>query len=347
MKVAQLFESIAKNTTLLRGVFGASTNFGKPILKINVTFDKKVPSFSLFDEDNTTPYTIEVYKVEPRTGTRKSLGGSGVVQSFMRALPGWKDIPNREFSTFCTTEFDHAENFGDSMAILVPPDDAVLAQKTLDWNHRNYDGTDKLDLNDIGEILEILNLPPLAIETINELPNVNGKSFSKFLATLKANSNALGKFYDVKVRSDEYMKISTNEAIAIAKCIEDIVKSLDGLMGQNTFDMIDELKDYTNEHFKATGADKIHLNFLKNAFSTYVSNLAALSLYASTKFYRDVNSPRTFGISLVTPATAKAKRGELWFEGEYIMIVGGVTTMEDIIAKGKAEALKDFVKANL
>lgn len=321
MKLSELFESDeqsnlsaflkkASNAVALAGK-GHILWRGHDGLEDATRFAKEIGSI-----DNGS---IVFFHVKGRQTPRESLTGSSLFLRLTKEMPAWKDLPSREKSTFASNNSHKAAAFGQVGIVL--PFDSVNKFATIrhDFNLKPVPtpGGKRISLSDLSFEIDVM-----FHETI------------KFIRRCRSFMKNPTEFGDVPAEDYESLK-KLIEKFGLAD--SDLTAAVNMNFSLNDGDgslkreVIVGLGNYLTAVQKAIDHSEIFIALTKSAmrrvlvgFQNYF-NIHQKNLYTEIE---EVLSPDNMGIDLFNDLSSATKdmdkklTTELWFEGDYLLIIG-------------------------
>jgi hypothetical protein len=295
MKVKDLFESdnpeyqdvIDKLTELIKS--NCPNNFKSVMTgKAPVLFRGDRPAIArrIFTHDGES---FAFFAYEKKAKARNSLTMNSFVNSYIASSPAWRECPNRQFSTFCSTAFSAAGYFGRNVYLIIPFDNVrTFASVGCDWN--DIEINNKLELSDLGTAIGIL---------IDDLREILADLYYEddIMAALPANI--------VRILKDEILHKDLSENFSKAET-EKLLTYFN--IGYNFFSTAKIKIQDANASIKKFIKDYKNTFGDEDAFTFLTRELTPQKMHV--ELYQ--------GLSNLEPHDTDSP--EIWFEGQYLAI---------------------------
>jgi hypothetical protein len=232
------------------------------------------------------------YKVQQSQQNRKSLTGKSYLNLIQANSPQWKKFPPRTNSTFCTTSYDNAYEFGTPLLLL--PADSInsIATCAKDWND--------LEVGSTGRRYEVSDISGM----ISQM--------------------AWGSQKVLRVIEDDYLNIPQITKLLNKNIIDSVSQQTNSYADLMQFiDIMDNVLNYCDEHLDELENDEKVIAViprLKYLRDYIIKNFGQIP----SKWFKDNFKPEKIGCyrysSYVTSEFYETEANEVWFSGEYLLL---------------------------
>jgi hypothetical protein len=274
----------------------------------------KAPTLFRGDRDSDVGYAenaIMFFKSKPRFSPRRSLTSSSFINSYVAASVDWGMIPDRQMSAFCSTDIEHARDFGSHVFLIIPFDNVkTFASVPQDWNDLTINN--KFELTDFSDILMDLQ------SAVGRIVRKTSKEISdKFPLTVRKAFAASTLNLSMK---DNFDKSQVDELL---NAFNDIYKFLNKVEYYPDRDVQQFVDEFNVDYRRLFGKDNLSpQEFLHQEFTPAKMHV---ELYNGFK-------------NLIPHGTDSP---EIWFEGQFIAMSTGTDGTETL---AKDKMIKDIAK---
>lgn len=319
MKVSKLFESTLAEQILYRGIDSSVENYSTHLKTVYVSKNED-GEWELQDGDEEMHAPIRYVRVKARSSGRRSRGSSGMVQHFLLSLPGWSKVPNRFASTFCSPVIKRALIFVDrgdwALGLIALPPSKNVAQMQFDWNSSASNRLGKVTPSRLQLILtstaQLIAHANSVKFSDNELSKLNRK-FADILRLCYKHPEA------GNVEKDETLVASSGFKEILAAWFE-FALTLKSPNGNDILEQI--LAEDVDDNFKRKISHILDLEY--GTFSEPVFDVHRLGAsvdFSGSGLLDIVNDPERCGVELTKSDNIDPLSEEVWFDGDYNMIV--------------------------